>query len=108
MHKVYLVLKYREIKVFIEYYSKDAYLSFQIFNYFVDANLGGLNAVLRSLEHDSVAVDALAREGDLHAAAVVGDAAQHLAASCHEVPVMARGHRHLALGHVADFSDRRL
>lgn len=88
--------------------AKNMNLSFQIFNNFVDADLGGLNAVFRSLENDAIAVNALAREGDLHAAAVVGNAAQHLSAPRHEVPVVAWGHRHLALGHVADFGDRRL
>jgi len=74
--------------------------TYQISNDLKDAFLGAINALLRPLQHDLVALDPCAREADDDPAKLLRNLPQHLPTPGHKVTVVLRVNAQLTLNDV--------
>ena len=86
----------------------DGDLLFQVLHDIKDARLGRVYAVTCPLEVDAVTGNAGPGEGNDHAAKLVADLAEDLAAARHKMLVMLGLHRHGILDDVVQLLDARL
>lgn len=84
------------------------FVSHQVLDDLLDAFLGGLHAVLGSLQSDPLTVGPRAREANSYSAVLLRQLAQHLASPAHKVAVVANVYDHAVLHHVVlEIEDQR-
>lgn len=77
-----------------------SFVSHQVLDDLLDAFLGGLHAVLGSLQSDPLTVGPRAREANSYSAVLLRQLPQHLASPTHKVAVVANVYDHAVLHHV--------